>query len=388
MIHRILNLPKNNSFFLLGPRQTGKSWLVRNTFSSAETLSYDLLDRRQFTKLKADPGVFAEEVRNRDAAKKYVVIDEVQKIPELLDEVHRLLEAPNAPKFILSGSSARSLRRKDANLLAGRAWKLQLFPLTFEELEESFSLTRVLQFGTLPSIYLAESGTFAANSLRAYVELYLQEEIQAESVTRNLAAFLKFLPLAAESSGKQINLSKLGRVVASNYGTIKGYYKVLEDTLIGAFLEPFAGSTRLQLAKHPKFYLFDTGVTRAILGRETAALNPGTYEYGALFESWVINEVWRLNSYNKKNFKTSFFRTDSGAEVDLVIQTPSGQTFGIEIKSADSVTAADLEPGFSALLNTTKLDRQICVYTGMHPNKIGDIDLMPFADFFSWLKGV
>lgn len=386
MISRTVNLPKTNSFFLFGPRQTGKSSLIRAVFDPSEMLYINLLASREFQRLKLDPGLLAEDVRGRAARVKYVIIDEVQKIPELLDEVHNIIESPNPPIFGLTGSSARKLRRAEANLLAGRAWTFELFPLTAEELGAKFSISRALSLGTMPRVYLEETLDASANSLRAYVDTYLKEEIEAEAVTRNLATFLKFLPLAAESSGQEINFSKISRVCLSNYNTIKSYFKILEDTLIGRFLYPLSSSTRQQLSKRPRFYFFDTGVLRAILGRERSNVHAGTYEFGKLFESWVINEVWRINSYYRKNLKSFFFRTESGQEVDLVLVAPNGETVGVEIKSSVDVEPNEIERGMSALGEYTKLTRRICVTQGLHPKQLDGVDHLPWADFYSWLK--
>ena len=240
--------------------------------------------------------------------------------------------------------------------------------------------------GTLPKVYLEETADASANSLRAYVDTYLKEEIEAEAVTRNLTVFLKFLPLAAESSGQELNYSKIARVCLSNYNTIKSYFKVLEDTLIGRFLYPYSSSTRQQLSKRPRFYFFDTGVLRAILGRERSVVHVGTYEYGKLFESWVINEVWRINSYYKKNLKTFFFRTEAGQEVDLVLVSPSGETVAVEIKSSIDVEPAEIERGMNAFGEYAALSQRICVTQGLRPKRINGVEHLPWVDFFRWLK--
>jgi predicted AAA+ superfamily ATPase len=169
---------------------------------------------------------------------------------------------------------------------------------------------------------------------------------------------------------------------------VRGYYQILEDTLLGRFLLPLAGSTRQQLSKRPKFYLFDTGVLRAIGGRERSEIIPGTYEYGALFESWIINEVWRINSYYKKNLQTFFYRTDGGAEVDLVIVTPDRSRYAVEIKSAGEVDRKDLGGGFESLAQHGPLARRICVTTGVRCSSDGGVDFMPWPDFLSWVRGV
>lgn len=388
MIDRVVIPPKKHTFFLFGPRQTGKSSLVKAHFPAEECLYINLLLSNEFRRLKQDPSLLALDVRARPPKVTHVVIDEVQRVPELLDEVHNLIESPDAPYFVLTGSSARKLRRSHANLLGGRAWTVELFPFIEDELKDKFILERALTFGTLPDIYLQGEAEVSASSLRAYVDNYLKEEIEAEAVTRNLATFLKFLPLAAESSGQEINFSKIARVCLSNHNTVKSYFNILEQTLIGRFLFPFSKSTRQQLSKRPKFYLFDTGVQRAILGRERTPLYPGTYEFGALFESWVINEVWRLNSYYKKNLQTYYYRTDSGAEVDLVIETPAGERLAVEIKSAIDVDPVDLGSGIASLAVEGRLSRRICVTNGLRPTVRDEVEFLPWREFFELIKGL
>ncbi|MFO0417242.1 MAG: ATP-binding protein [Pseudomonadota bacterium] len=388
MINRVVNLPKSRHFFLLGPRQTGKSSLIRHSFDTKELLYINLLLSREYTRLKRDPGLLAQDVIGRPKAVKYVVVDEAQKIPELLDEIHQIIEAPNSPWFVLTGSSARKLKRSKANLLGGRASTVELFPLTFFELGDRFMLERALAYGTLPKIYLQDNPEERALDLRSYVDNYLKEEIEAEAVVRNVGVFLRFLPLAAESNGKELNFSKLARTCLTNYNTVKAYFQILEDTLIGRFLWPLAGSTRQQLTKRPKFYLFDTGAIRAILGRENSPLNPSTYEFGALFESWVINEVWRINSYYRKNLQTYFYRTADGAEVDLVIIDPDRRRYAIEIKSAVDVESSDLGRGFESLSAHYALTKKICVTNGLRHYVSNGVDFMPWRDMFEWLKGL
>jgi len=174
----------------------------------------------------------------------------------------------------------------------------------------------------------------------------------------------------------------------TNHNTVKAYYQILEDTLLGRFLWPLAGSTRQQLSKRPKFYLFDTGVIRAILGREGAPLHPSTYEFGTLFESWIINEVWRINSYYKKNLQTFFYRTDDGAEVDLVLVDPARKRYAIEIKSATDVAPADLGSGFESLAAHGELEKRICVTNGLRPHSSNGIEFMPWRELFEWVRGL
>lgn len=349
---------------------------------------FNLLLSEEYRRLKQNPEVFRREVLTRDSKIKFVVVDEIQRVPELLNEIHHLIESPNAPIFVMTGSSARKLRGGDANLLGGRAWRFDLFPLTAEELGSKFEINRALEIGTLPAIYLCNSPLETSLSLRAYVDNYLKEEIEAEATTRNLSAFFKFLPLVAESSGRQLNFSKMARVCVTAPNTIKAYFKILEDTLVGRFLYPFAGSSRQQLSKHPKFYLFDTGVLRTILGRENSRLQNSTYEYGDLFESWVVNEIWRLNSYYRKNLNTSFFRLDSGAEVDLVIQTPDHKVFAIEIKSAENPRVSGLLTGFEALEKEISLTAKICFAPITREYVDRGVHFMPVSQLAQFIKAL
>ncbi len=348
MLKRLCNIPKDNSFFLFGPRQTGKSTIVSQSFSPEETLSYNLLKSDEYQRLVARPALFREEVIHREARHKFVFVDEIQRIPELLNEIHLLIESSNPPIFILTGSSARKLRRGHANMLAGRAWSLELFPLTAQELQGEFNLDQALQWGTLPKIYLEKEIQAKERHLQSYVDTYLKEEIEAEALLRNAGSFLRFLPLAAESHTKVIHYARIARTCNVADSTIKNYFKILEDTLIARLLLPYAGSTRKRLIKHPKFYLFDGGVQRAILRRAALPIARSTYEFGDAFEGWFINEAIRLNSYLRKNLNFSFYRTDQGAEVDLIVENPQGKVLAIEIKSSEDPQQEDFASGLES----------------------------------------
>jgi predicted AAA+ superfamily ATPase len=235
MIKRTIRLPQKHSFFIFGPRQTGKSTLLRAAFPEGNVLYYDLLKSEEYLRLTARPGLFREEVAACDKKITHVIVDEIQRIPALLNEIHHLLEnvsgEAGGPHFCLSGSSARKLKRAHANLLAGRAWTYHLFPLTHRELGEKFSLEKALNLGALPSVYLAESAHDAQNTLRAYVETYLKEEVEAEAITRSLGSFLRFLTLAADENGNVVNFSTIARECGVSYKTVQGYFQILEDTL-------------------------------------------------------------------------------------------------------------------------------------------------------------
>ncbi len=342
MVKRLLELPKDHTFFLFGARQTGKSTLLRSTFHPQKTLTYDLLKTEEHLRLSAQPRLFREEVLSRDRKVTHVVVDEIQRIPDLLNEVHSLLEGRDAPSFCLSGSSARKLKRAQANLLAGRAWTYHLYPFTHVELGSDFSLDRALHRGTLPSVYLAKNEEEAHRTLRAYVETYLKEEIQEEALVRNLGGFLRFLSLAADENGNVLNYSNIARETGASYKTVKEYFQLLEDTLVGFLLLPYSKAVRKRLIAHPKFYFFDTGVHRAMAKELSAPLQRGTSEYGRVFEHFLVTEFIRLIRYREWEAEISFYHSSSHMEVDLVIEIPPKRCFAIEIKAAENPSASDL----------------------------------------------
>ena len=319
MLKRMITLPSKHSFFLLGPRQTGKSTLLKAAFKPESTLYYDLLRSEECRRFGAEPSLFREEVLARGKKITHVVVDEIQRALELLNEVHSLIESDKQLHFCLSGSSARKLKRVHVNLLAGRAWAYQLFPLTHQELGDQFLLEKALNLGTLPSVYLSETPTEAKKTLKAYVETYLKEEIEQEAMIRNLGGFLRFLPIAGEENGKIINYSNISREIGVSYNTVKEYFKILEDTLIGFMLWPYAKSSRKRLIKHPKFYFFDTGVQRAITGKVNLDLQKKTLDFGWAFEHFIVAEIKRLSVYLERDYKFSFYHSSHLAEVDLMV---------------------------------------------------------------------
>jgi predicted AAA+ superfamily ATPase len=384
MIKRQFKLPFNVSFFLLGPRQTGKSTLLHAVFPEETTYFYDLLKTEEFTRLAAHPELLREEILSRNSKITHIVLDEIQRIPDLLNEVHFLLESKNAPFFVLSGSSARKLKRAKANLLAGRALSFYLFPLTVEELGERFSLIRTLQFGSLPSVYLADD-QIAKDRLRSYVETYLKEEIELEVQLRRMGLFISFLNLAANENGNVINFSNLARETGTSYQTVKAYFKILEDTLLGFFLFPYQKSLRKRLSRHPKFYFFDTGVVRALTKKINAPIEPRTPEFGRAFEHFVILEIMRQADYQKLDYLFSYYRTESGAEVDLIIETPKGKTIAVEIKATNMVDSLHLRGlrSFAEIYPSAKL---CCVSLVPHAREIGKITILPWQETAAWIE--
>lgn len=338
MYQRLLNIDKKNSFFLFGARGTGKSTLLRQEF--APDIVIDLLDPKQESRFMARP----EELLALGSTLKKgtrVLIDEVQKVPALLDVVHKLIEE-NHLVFALSGSSARKLKLKGANLLAGRAFLFHLFPLTARELKGDFDLQQVLTWGSLPKIFAFDSARERLLFLEAYVQTYLREEIRIEQLVRNIPAFTRFLEVAAQMNGKPLNYSKIGSDLGIDHSVVKTYYEILEDTLVGVSLPAFDKSVRSQVRKAKKFYLFDIGVQRELEGSLSENPRPESYEYGRLFEHFFILEVIRTAAYHKTREKFSFLLTKDNVEVDLVVDRPRKKPLFIEIKSTDFVTPSQV----------------------------------------------
>lgn len=254
MIPRQLQLPKNHSLFLFGPRQSGKSTLLKASFAKESTLYIDLLKSQEYLHYSMNPSLFHDEIKALPEHLETVIVDEIQRIPELLNEIHSLIESAKKINFILSGSSARKLKRGKANLLAGRAWTFTLYPFTHIELGDLFLLDKALSFGTLPAVYLEKNQKFLIRTLKFYVETYITEEIRAEALVRKIDAFIRFLPLAADYNGQILNYSSLARSTGFNLKSIQESYQILEDTLLGFYLRPWVESVSKRMIKHPKFF--------------------------------------------------------------------------------------------------------------------------------------
>ena len=312
------NRMPETSFFLFGPRQVGKSTFLH---SEKPDLIIDLLDPELQLSYNKNPNLLRQQVDDlAPGENKKILIDEIQRVPKLLDIVHALMEQRPELQFILCGSSARKLRHGASNLLGGRALYRTMHPLTLHELADDFNLEWVLAYGSLPKIYSTlkqKKIKEAQDFLRAYAVTYLREEIKAEALVRNLQGFQNFLDIAVAQYGEQINFSAVSRECQVALSTVREYYSILEDTLIGFFLYPYLKSQRKRMSHQPKFYFFDNGVTRALLG--IPSRSPESFEQGRLFEQWVLQEIIRLNEYQQKDWKLSFWRTSHGAEVDLLI---------------------------------------------------------------------
>lgn len=382
-LNRLLRLPINHSgVFLFGPRQTGKTTLVRKAIKDHKVFEINLLLNETYLKYKTKISLFKEEIEYfiEKERKGIVFIDEIQKLPEMLDEIHYLIEKYKGRiSFILTGSSARKLKKVSTNLLGGRAWSFYLFPFTYQELTKYFSLQNALKYGSLPAI-LNLNKTDTIRTLNSYTNTYLKEEIINEALTRNLNAFSKFLDIAADSSGEIVNYSNIARETGVASKTIKEYYQILEDTLIAFHLEPYIRSRRKRLVEHPKYYMFDIGVINAICGRLEINLKAQTKIYGKLFEHFIILEINRLIHYFEKPWKIYFWRTSHGAEVDLIIEKSKDTIYAVEIKSSEYVASKELTglKQFAAVYPKAKL---FCVCRTEKPYRQNNISILPWKIF-------
>jgi len=372
MYNRVLQLPgllAKKSFFLFGPRSTGKTTLIEKQFPAAKT--YDLLDSEVFRRLLQRPRIIEEELSNQS---QLVVIDEIQKLPLLLDEVHRLIQKKGT-RFLLTGSSARKLKRGGANLLAGRAWEARLFPLVSHEIPR-FDLVQYLNRGGLPQVY--DSPDYQ-EELTYYVSTYLREEIQAEAVTRNILAFSHFLDAIALSNGQEVNYESLASDCQVSPGTLKNYLQILEDTLIGFSLTGFTRTRKRKATARAKHFLFDLGVTNQLCRR--GEIKEQSELFGAAFEHFIILEVRAFLSYARKRIELQYWRSTSQFEVDLVL----GTDVAIEIKSSSLVQDKHLK-GLRALKEERLHQRFIVVSHDSQMRTTDDgIEIMPWETFLEKL---
>jgi len=341
MFPRLRRFSNKRSFFLFGPRGTGKSTLLKHRFSQNECFWLDLLDSSIEDRFLRNPNELYAIVKALPDEIKYVIVDEIQKVPKLLDEVHRLIEETEKI-FILTGSSARRLKRDGANLLAGRAFVYHLHSFSCFELKDQFDLEEALHWGTLPRIFNLDEETEKNEFLRSYADTYLKEEIWNEQIVRKLQPFRRFLEVAAQCNGTIINYANIARDVGVDDKTIKEYFSILEDTMIGFFLEPFHNSFRKRLVGKPKFYFFDPGVVRSLSRRLSVPLIPKTAAYGEAFEHFILLEFIRLGSYFQADYRFSFIRTVSDVEVDLIVERPNKPLLCIEIKSSEVLDAISI----------------------------------------------
>ncbi|MBN2418903.1 MAG: ATP-binding protein [Deltaproteobacteria bacterium] len=372
MFIRDIKPVKTKSYFLFGPRQTGKSTFVKSRLSLKD-LYIDLLPQRNFLNYAKNPGQLRQEIlahlsKNDNSL---VVIDEIQKIPSLLDEVHELIESKGVT-FILTGSSARKLRRGGANLLAGRAYTYHMFPLTFSEMGNRFDLERALKIGTLPVLWESDRED-SREFLNAYTETYLKEEIAAEGIVREIGPFAQFLDIAAANDGETVNFSNIARVCSLSSKTVQQYYQILEDTFLAVKLLAWNKSTRRRLVSHPRYYFFDTGVTNSLAHTLGDQLNPQIR--GRRFEQFVICQLISFIHYNRLDIQLYYWRTNHGAEVDVLLCKGLRILCALEIKSSKNIAGESLSglksfmednPGIQAYVlgadqNRRLLDKNITV---------------------------
>ncbi|MEK6578128.1 MAG: ATP-binding protein [Bdellovibrionota bacterium] len=381
MFNRICNPLKSNSFFLFGARGTGKSTLLQQQLTE-QTLFLDLLEEETFDRLLRRPQSLEELCS--PTRYQWIVIDEVQRLPKLLNVVHRMIEK-KGQKFALTGSSARKLKRGSANLLAGRAFVNHLFPLTSHEMDKAFDLVNVLHWGSLPKVLNLSQSDEKKGYLRSYSLTYVKEEIQAEQIIRKLEPFREFLSVAAQMSGKIINYSSIAREVGAQVPTVQSYYQILEDTYLGFLLPHFHRSIRKSQIEAPKFYFFDNGVKKALEGSLDSVPAQGTSSFGELFEAFVIQEIDRLNHYWSKDFRLSFYRTKGGSEVDLIL-SKGRSTILIEIKSSERLDEVEVRQ--LARLRGDFGPEAEAYYLSRDPYevKIEGVDCLPWRKFLDQFK--
>lgn len=336
MLSRLYNPLLSRSFFVFGARGTGKTTWLKAHFSTKNSYFIDLQRPSDAEEYIGRPERFEalmNMLRSRSEIE-WVVIDEIQKEPQLLDAVHYEIESSKRFKFALTGSSARKLKRGGANLLAGRAgWNL-FFPLTHLEMGKKFDLNEALNWGTLPSV-LHLNDIEKADYLRSYAQVYLREEILEEQLARNAPAFRRFLEVAAQMNSKILNYSSISNDVGVESPTVKTYFDILEDTYLGFRLPGFKRSIRKQQSIHPKFYLFDLGVRRALIRGLQSPVMERTSLFGECFESFVVSEFFRFNEIFKTDYLLSYLQTKDHAEIDLILDRPIDALIAVEIKSSE-----------------------------------------------------
>ena len=374
MFKRRLVLPKpgTESFFLWGPRQTGKSTLLRQTYSDGRWI--DLLKAEEFRRYVARPELLRQEIEAGEAEPgRQIVIDEIQKVPALLDEVHWLIENRGL-HFALCGSSARKVKRGAANLLGGRATRYELHGLSASELGREFDLDRMLNHGYLPRIYGA---TRPKRMLDAYVADYLKEEIAAEGLVRSLPSFSDFLDAAALSDAELVNFSSIARECGVSSNTTKSYFQILEDTLIGRWLPAYRKRPKRRVIGSPKFYFHDVGVVNRLARR--GELLSGSEIYGKAFENWVFHELSAFVSYQEFDGALSYWRVASGIEVDFVL---GNMQLAIEAKSSARITRDHLKGLRSLVEDHPHVGRRIVVCREPRARKTDDgIEILPATTF-------
>jgi len=378
MLERLFDKPLHGtkSFFLFGPRGTGKTTLIKSIVE--DNIYIDLLEYETYKDLLANPGRLQHLIPDNYTG--WIILDEIQKIPALLNEVHRLIESSNQ-KFILTGSSARSLRRKGVNLLAGRALTYHLYPMTAAELKEEFSLNSSLTYGHLPAIFSEPS---PEEYLKSYLQTYIKEEVLQEGLTRNLSAFTHFLEVASFSQGSILNTTEIAREVGVDRKTIDGYFTILEDLLIADRITIFSRKSKRRLVRHPKFYFFDVGVYRNI--RPKGPLDSPREIDGISLETLVYQELCAINHYYQYDYNIHYWRTSNGTEVDFILYGPRGLK-AIEVKNSPRVSKRDLQ-GLFAFNHDYDVAKSYFLYRGTRKEYYDSLEVWPIDEFLKFLPEI
>jgi len=372
-----MRLPRQQSAFLWGARKTGKTTYLKERFPNS--IVYDFLKTDLFFEFSKQPSLLRERLlaKNRATLKEPIILDEVQKIPQVLDEVHWMIENKGL-RFVLCGSSARKLKKGHVNLLGGRAWRYEMFPLVSREIGKA-NLLRVLNHGLIPLHYL-QNDEDCKKSLGAYVQDYLREEVFAEGLTRNIPAFSRFFDAFGYSHGELTNYSNIARDCGVDSKTVREYYQILVDTLLAVRIEPFKKrQSRQVITKASKYYMFDVGVAGYLIKRHLAELKGA--EFGKAFEHFLLMEIVAYRSYTGKNFAINFWRTKSGIEVDFVLGMGE---IAIEIKGSGRIDRKDMN-GIESFTETFSPKKSIIVCTEKEKRVHGKIEIMPWEIFLEQL---
>jgi predicted AAA+ superfamily ATPase len=378
MYNRMLKLPLdgNSSIFLFGPRGTGKTLWVKHALPNAVYL--DLLSFTLYKDLSANPGRLIDLIPKNFSD--WIVIDEVQRVPELLNEVHRLIEEYHY-KFLLTGSSARSLRRSGVNLLAGRALRYHMHTLIVQELGQAFNLGHALKLGLLPATFTQSE---PQKYLETYVQTYVREEVLQEGLTRNIHAFSRFLEVASLSQGSIVNIAEIAREVGIDRQVVRSYFEILNDLLLGQFILPFTRRSKRRLVVHPKFYFFDVGVYRIL--RPRGPLDTQEELDGAGLETLFLQSLLAINDYQEFGYSIHFWRTSTNLEVDFVIYGERG-LHAFEIKRSSTVSGKDLN-GLLAFQKDYPEAKLYFIYSGNRKEYRGDIQLIPMEEMLQILPEI
>jgi uncharacterized protein len=374
--NRVIKFPSDKSFFLFGPRGTGKSYWLKKHFN--ENIYIDLLDSETFFRLSSAPGKLDSFIP--EGYSSVVIIDEVQKVPQLLDEVHRLIENKGY-RFILTGSSARKLKKQDINLLAGRALTLYMHPLSYEELLGEYDLKHSLEYGLMPSVYIdSDPGEY----LKSYVVTYLKEEVFQEGLTRNLGSFSRFLETASFSQGSILNISEIARECALNRKLVESYFTILEDLLLAIRLPVFTKKAKRRMVQHSKFYFFDTGIYRAI--RPEGPLDSPEEIQGASLETLFLQELRAVNDNNKLGYDIFYWRTSNQIEVDFILYGKKG-LLAFEIKRKGKYSSKNLR-GLKKFIEDFPIARGFLIYGGTKRFYENNIEIIPIDETIARLHDI